>query len=70
MKPHEWYKEFLGKRNLEQSDGRPLYEYRVKELEFIKLQEVLKNNPINYESLQLWDACFVLYAAEWWEKKL
>jgi len=43
-------------------------EYRVKELEFIKLQEVLKNNPINYESLQLWDACFVLYAAEWWRR--
>jgi len=68
MKPNEWYKEFLKSRNLEQADGRHLYEYRVKDFEFIKLQEILKQAPINYDSIQMWDSCFVLYAAEWWRR--
>jgi hypothetical protein len=68
MRLSEWYKTFLTKRHLEFPDGRSLYEYRVSDNEFNILKVVLINCPINHDSYQLWDVCFVLYASEWWRR--
>jgi len=66
MNPSEWYKNFLFSRDISSSTGKPLYSYKTKEYEYASLAEVLKNNSTT--SID-WDACFVLYATEWWRRE-
>lgn len=69
MRPSEWYREFISKRGLTGPNGRPLYQYRMTDAEYRELQQALKHNPLNMNSPQLWDACFVLFASAWWFRK-
>jgi hypothetical protein len=66
MRPSEWYSDFLRNRQLSSSDGRPLYQYRMTDHEFETLQNSLRQHPLNVNSFQHWDVCFVLFSAKWW----
>jgi len=66
MTPQEYINDFLLSRTLPSVSGKALYSYKVKEHEFVSLVEVLKANF--YQSSK-WEACFVLYAVEWWRRK-
>lgn len=63
-----WLRAFLGRRHLDQPDGRPIYAYRCSPGEF---EEIV--HGLNAESgkglLTEWDVrAFVLYASEWWQR--
>lgn len=60
-----WTNDFLAKRGLEKPDGKPLYAYNIKDHEYSALIELLRKGNIENER---WDACFVLYACEWWRR--
>lgn len=66
MRPQEWINNFLLARKLSSVTGKALYSYKMKEHEFASLAELLKANL--YQTTK-WDACFVLYAVEWWRRK-
>ncbi|MDO1450343.1 STY4851/ECs_5259 family protein [Rhodocytophaga aerolata] len=66
--PAHWFSKFLLHRKIEFPDGRPLYQYRVNNTEYDQLQNLLKQNKPNHTNYQRWDACFVLYATEWWRR--
>ena len=65
-----WIRDFLRCRNLEVPDGRALYAYRCRRLEFEALTGTLKQSPplANHTDNALIRA-FVLYAAEWWQRR-
>lgn len=65
MTPTGWFELFLNKRGLYTPDGRALYKYRLKESEYSLLKVILTENPDHFEE---WDACFVVYASEWWRR--
>ncbi len=73
MTPYEWRQEFLATFSLRYADGRPLYQYRVSQEQFNSLSDLLKLSSIigNREVLSIkdWDACFVIFASEWWRRK-
>ena len=65
-------------RGLPSPNGQDLYEYRLKEEEFCKLEEVLRNCLGELigrfqlgQVLQItgFSALFVLYASEWWRRR-
>ena len=57
-------------RELEQPDGRALYAYRCAGEEFASLADVLSRNPPQGGSVsEVPIRAFVLYAAEWWQRK-
>ena len=65
-----WIDEFLKRRELERPDGRPLYAYRCKAEEFDSLSEVLNSSSPYGSKIANWPVrAFVLYAAEWWQRK-
>ena len=65
-----WIDEFLKRRELERPDGRPLYAYRCKAEEFDSLSEVLNGSSPYGSKIANWPVrAFVLYAAEWWQRK-
>lgn len=75
MNPDKWIKSFLSSRNLEHSDGRMLYGYRLGNDEYRSLRETL-NFATNFGRLEDvahqmrgFSALFVLYAAEWWRRE-
>ena len=66
----DWLKTFLACRGIEHPDGRALYAYRCTGEEFASLAEVLFQNPPHGGSASdMPIRAFVLYAAEWWQRK-
>src|SRR5690606_8034903 len=60
-----WLRDFLRERNLEKSDGRPLFEYRTSVAELASLRDLVSNTPLSSSH----DCgAFCLYAAEWWRR--
>jgi hypothetical protein len=60
-----WLMHFLELRDLEKPDGRPLFEYRVSQVEYERLRELLTgHDPRSTHEC----AVFCLYAAEWWRR--
>lgn len=49
--------------------GTPLYAYKVKEHEFITLQNLLKDKSLFFACNETVAKCFVLYASEWWRRE-
>lgn len=72
MRPSEWIHKLLQRHGLEIPDGRPLYQYRLNEQEFVELVESLKLSAQfginNITGMLSWDAVFVMYASEWWRR--
>lgn len=72
MTPYEWRQQFLTNLSLEYADGRPLYQYRVSKEQFEALSELLKLSSLigtrEVLTMRGWDACFVIFAAEWWRR--
>lgn len=76
---HSWKLKLLRDRELEAPDGRPLYDYRLEESEFLSLESLLRGKLSQYQSLASlgmigshvagFPALFVLYAAEWWQQR-
>jgi len=73
--PDKWIKELLNSRNLERSDGRMLYGYRLSNEEYKSLREMLaytadfgKLDEVS-SRIRGFSALFVLYAAEWWRRE-
>jgi hypothetical protein len=73
MRPSEWLNNLLKRHNLSSPDSRPLYEYRVTNEEFELLKKIMElyaqAGLKNAQSAPLWDAAFVIYAAEWWRRE-
>jgi len=73
MKPIEWVNSLLKRHGLMRPDGRPLYQYRVTDDEYIELTKALKLSALlgvnNIIDLLSWDAAFVIYASEWWRRE-
>lgn len=72
MKPLEWINLLLHRHGLQKPDGRPLYQYRVTDYEFLELTELLKLSSrqivTSTNSVLSGDAALVIYAAEWWRR--
>ncbi len=74
-----WKSNLLRARELDAPDGRPLYDYRLEESEFLSLEMLLRDRLSQYQPLTPlgmigahltgFPALFVLYAAEWWRQK-
>ena len=66
----DWIHDFLRCRTLEHPDGRALYAYRCTAQEFAGLTETLERNaPLGNRSGNAVIRAFVLYAAEWWQRR-
>ncbi len=72
-----WLDAFLGRRNLEQPDGRPLYAYLCRIEEFEALGTLLLSDRMTitlylagslHSPLPTLDRLFVLFCAEWWRR--
>jgi len=70
--------ELFQRWNLQEPDGRPLYEYRLTMEEFQELEEILKtwqNGCVDHFQLEQglgltsFSALFVLYASQWWQRR-
>ena len=66
--PVAWINEFLHHRGLDDSDGRALYAYRCKAIEFDSLVKALSHSAPD-STTNAAARAFVLYAAEWWQRK-
>ena len=65
-----WLETFLALRKLERPDGRALYAYRCTGEEFESLAGALSRNPSqDGTASDMPVRAFVLYAAEWWQRK-
>ena len=65
-----WLETFLACRDLKRPDGRALYAYRCTGEEFTSLAEALsRNSPQGGSASDTPTRGFVLYAAEWWQRK-
>ena len=65
-----WIADLLHRHGLKRPDGRPLYAYRCKAEEFDALSEVLTRSSPCGSMIANWSVrAFVLYAAEWWQRK-
>ena len=65
-----WIDEFLRRRELGRPDGRALYAYRCTSEEFDSLTETLEQNaPLGGSAGNAVIRVFVLYAAEWWQRR-
>ena len=65
-----WIDEFLRRRALGRPDGRALYAYRCTSEEFDSLTETLgQNAPLGGSAGNAVIRAFVLYAAEWWQRR-
>ena len=66
----DWIHDFLRCRTLEHPDGRALYAYRCTAREFAGLTETLERNaPLGNRAGNGVIRAFVLYAAEWWQRR-
>jgi len=57
--------QFLVKRELEEPDGRPLFEYKISNGRYNSLKTLLNDQ---WEDSQACHACFTLYASEYWRR--
>ena len=64
-----WLSTFLGQRELDQPDGRPLYAYRCTADEFADLRVMLTRDAVNHPITSADVRAFALYAAEWWQRR-
>ena len=65
----EWLTGFIGERELDEPDGRPLYAYRCTFREFAEVRERLADAR-QHGGLGLWEIrAFVLYASQWWQRR-
>lgn len=69
-----WLMEYLFRRNLVVTDGRPLYAYKTSDEELVEITDLLRSSALSHKhKLLLSDgrlaAMFVLFASEWWRKK-
>ena len=65
----EWLTRFIGDRELDEPDGRPLYAYRCTPPEFAEVVERLADAGRD-GGLGPWDfRAFVLYASQWWQRR-
>lgn len=63
--PKAWLNWFLNRKDLLAPDGRILFKYRINSFEFDILKKILESSRGNIEG---WNACFVLYASEYWRR--
>ena len=72
MRPLEWIIKVLERYDLHKPDGRPLYQFRITDEEFVELIDLLKlSSTLGLENtikMPFWDAAFVFYASEWWRR--
>ena len=72
MKPLEWLSNLLKRHGIPKPDGRPLYQYRVTDDEFVSLQCVLRDACLaginSAVKTGFFDLAFVIYGAEWWRR--
>ena len=72
VRPLEWVNKLLNRHGLTKPDGRPLYQYRVTDEEYLELQELLKLSVqmgfSNVSRMLSWDIAIVIYSAEWWRR--
>ena len=65
----EWLTGFIGDRQLDAPDGRPLYAYRCTLREFAEVVERLADAG-RHDGLGPWEfRAFVLYASQWWQRR-
>lgn len=70
-----WLRQMFAARQLEQPDGRMLFQYRLSQVEYGAAREVLRalSSGDLHDSAFLRDrdtcALFVMYAAEWWKRE-
>lgn len=74
----EWTNELLSRRELQEPDGRHLYQYRITDAEFNELETILKRYisvgqyHLGFSNLAKrtnFPILFVLYGAEWWRRR-
>ena len=65
MNPTTFFRTFLNNRGLQKPNGIPLYSYKLTTREYIQLSETLS---LHSQQSEDWNACFVLFATEWWRK--
>lgn len=65
MNPKDWISAFLTKRGLQKPSGKPIYSYKTTDEEYNDLIKALRVFGVYSNG---WDACFVLYACEWWRR--
>lgn len=72
MTPYEWRQQLFSCIGIENADGRPLYQYRISQQKFDNVREILKLSSLmgtrEVLGMRDWDACFVMFAAEWWRR--
>lgn len=67
-----WLIQFFFARRPPRADGRPLYAYRVSELEYQALEEALRAERRGWQDpgrLTHWAACYAIYVAESYRRK-
>lgn len=73
MLPGDWPKQFLASKHITAPNGSPLYRYRLSNDDFETLKATLKTSALlgvaNITKISGWNACFVIYAAEWWRRE-
>jgi hypothetical protein len=67
MPPYQFINSFLAARYNEHPGSLPLFSYKVNDIEYNNLVEVLRVNS-QYDRSLYPSALFVLYAAEWWRR--
>lgn len=74
----DWKRELLEVRGLAHPDGRPLYAYRLSDVEFNELEELLRDwlgklqerfGLTQLTKLSGFSGLFVLYGSEWWRRR-
>jgi|CXWL01.1.fsa_nt_gi hypothetical protein len=73
MLPKDWLNNFLLSRQIQSTDNRPLYRYRMNDDEFVSLKSALSTTALfgidNIHKTAGWNAAFVIYASEWWRRE-
>lgn len=75
MHPKDWLNHYLTHQDRQslRDSGQPLYRYAMNYDEYKTLQTALKNSAMlgvaNITKISGWNATFVIYAAEWWQRE-
>jgi hypothetical protein len=75
MHPKDWLNHYLTHQDRQslRDSGQPLYRYGMNDDEYKTLQTALKNSArlgvANITKISGWNAAFVIYAAEWWQRE-
>jgi|GEM_PF-6820473 len=72
MTPETWTREFLNARELNYSDGRPLYRYRMSDEEYDNLRNtlatIIEMGGHRAFNVKRFEAALVIFIAEWWRR--